>query len=140
MKKISTVLFSLITTMTLAAQEKMSSDTNAVKSIDGIVKEVLRLVSGAKGQTRNWEALRNLFLPTATFTVLNNNDSIQQPVEAISLDDFIKLMHDEYYEQGYLEYETARLLMNTMELQMFYKAFMQKIPKINRNGGIIVIN
>jgi len=77
MKKVLPVFFILITTMTLAAQE-MSSDTNAVKSIDGIVKEVLRLVSGEKGQARNWEALRNLFLRTATFTVLNNNDSIQQ--------------------------------------------------------------
>jgi len=53
MKKVLSVFFILITTMTLAAQE-MSSDTNAVKSIDGIVKEVLRLVSGEKGQTRNW--------------------------------------------------------------------------------------
>ena len=100
MKKILCVFFSLITIMTLAAQEKMSSDTNAVKSIDGIVKEVLRLVSGKKGQIRNWEALRNLFLPPATFTVLNNNDSIPQPVETVSLHDFIKLMHDEYYEQA----------------------------------------
>ena len=48
MKKVLSVFFILITTMTLAAQE-MSSDTNAVKSIDGIVKEVLRLVSGEKG-------------------------------------------------------------------------------------------
>jgi len=48
-KKVLSVFFSLITTTTFAAQEKMSSDTNAVKSIDGIVKEVLRLVSGEKG-------------------------------------------------------------------------------------------
>jgi len=140
MKKISTVLFSLITTMTLAAQEKMSSDTNAVKSIDGIVKEVLRLVSGAKGQTRNWEALRNLFLPTATFTVLNNNDSIQQPVEAINLDDFIKLMHDEYYEQGYLEYETGKTIDEYNGIANVLQSFYAKDSENKQERGIIVIN
>jgi len=49
MKKILLVFFILISATTLTAQEKMSADTNAVKSIDGIVKEVLRLVSGEKG-------------------------------------------------------------------------------------------
>ena len=93
--------------MILTAQGKLASGTNAVKSIDSIIKEVLRLVSGETGRTRNWEALRNLFLPTATFTVLNNNDSIPRPVETVGLDDFIRLMRDEYYEQGYLEYETG---------------------------------
>ena len=80
------------------------------------------------------------FGPTATFTVLNNNESIPQPLETANLDDFIKLMHDEYYEQGYLEYETGKTLMNTMELQMFFKASMEKILKIKRNEELIVIN
>ena len=67
--------------MILKGQEMMLPDTNALKTVNGIVKESLRLISSEKGKTRNWEALRNLFLPTATFTVLNNNDSIPQPVE-----------------------------------------------------------
>ena len=140
MKKILCAFLSLIATITLAAQEKMSPDTNAVKSIDGIVKEVLRLVSGEKGQVRNWEALRNLFLPTATFTVLNNNDSIHQPVETVSLDDFIKLMMTNIMNKVTLNMKSARPLMNTMELQMFFKASMEKILKIRRNMELIVIN
>src|SRR5436190_24051498 len=103
MKRIFLVFFIFVsTTMSSSAQVEMSSDINAVKTIDGIVKEVLKLVSGEKGTTRNWEALRNLFLSTATFTVLNNNDSTPRPVETLSLNDFINLLHDEYYEQGYL--------------------------------------
>jgi hypothetical protein len=104
----------------------MSPDTNAVKSIEGTVKEVLRLVSGEKGQARNWEALRNLFLPTATFTVLNNNDSIPRPVETVSLDDFIKLMHDEYYEQGYLEYEIGKTVDEYNGIANVFQSFYAK--------------
>ena len=130
------MFFMLISTMTLTAQEIMLSDTNAVKSIDGIVKEVLRLVSGEKGKTRNWEALRNLFLPTATFTVLNNSDSIPQPVETVSLDDFIKLMHDEYYEQGYLEYETGKTIDEYNGIANVFQSFYGKDSENKEERGI----
>jgi len=136
MKKILLVFFILISATTLTAQEKMSADTNAVKSIDGIVKEVLRLVSGEKGKTRNWEALRNLFLPTATFTVLNNSDSIPQPVETVSLDDFIKLMHDEYYEQGYLEYEIGKTIDEYNGIANVFQSFYGKDSENREERGI----
>ena len=136
MKKILLVFFILISATTLTAQEKMSADTNAAKSIDGIVKEVLRLVSGEKGKTRNWEALRNLFLPTATFTVLNNSDSILQPVETVSLDDFIKLMHDEYYEQGYLEYEIGKTIDEYNGIANVFQSFYGKDSENREERGI----
>ena len=136
MKKILLVFFILISATTLTAQEKMSADTNAAKSIDGIVKEVLRLVSGEKGKTRNWEALRNLFLPTATFTVLNNSDSIAQPVETVSLDDFIKLMHDEYYEQGYLEYEIGKTIDEYNGIANVFQSFYGKDSENREERGI----
>jgi hypothetical protein len=136
MKKILLVFFILISTRTLTAQEKMSADTNAVKSIDGIVKEVLRLVSGEKGKTRNLEALRNLFLPTATFTVLNNSDSIPQPVETVSLDDFIKLMHDEYYEHGYLEYEIGKTIDEYNGIANVFQSFYGKDSENSEERGI----
>ena len=136
MKKILLVFFILISATTLTAQEKMSADTNAAKSIDGIVKEVLRLVSGEKGKTRNWEALRNLFLPTATFTVLNNSGSIPQPVETVSLDDFIKLMHDEYYEQGYLEYEIGKTIDEYNGIANVFQSFYGKDSENREERGI----
>lgn len=136
MKKVLSLLLILISTLNLIAQESMTSDTNAVKSIDGITKEVLRLISGEKGKVRNWQALRNLFLPTATFTVLNNNDSLQQPVETVSLDDFIKLMHDEYYEQGYLEYETGRTIDEYNGIANVFQSFYGKDSENKEERGI----
>jgi hypothetical protein len=94
--------FCFLISINLAAQKKMAADTTAVKSIDGIVKAVLRLLSGEKRKTRNWEAYRNLILPSAGFTVLNHNDSIPQPVETVRLEEFIELLHDQYYDKGFI--------------------------------------
>jgi hypothetical protein len=107
MKKLSLFLL-ILSSLQLPAQKNSEQDSSALQSIDGIVREVLKLVSGEKGKPRNWDALRNLFLPTARFTVLNHRDSALQPVETVGLEEFIELMHDDYYEQGYLEYEISK--------------------------------
>ena len=130
------VFFLFYSILGLKGQEMMWPDTNAVKSIDGIVKESLRLISSEKGKARNWEALRNLFLPTATFTVLNNSHSIPKPVETISLDDFINLMHDEYYEQGYLEYETGKTVDEYNGIANVFQSFYGKDSEGKEERGI----
>lgn len=136
MKIILTLLFLFNSVIIVKAQEIMLSDTNAVKSIDGIVKEVLRLQSGENGKTRNWKALRNLFLPTATFTILNNSDAIHQPVETVSLDDFIKLLHDDYYEKGYLEHETGKTINKFNGIANVFQSFYGKDSENEEARGI----
>ena len=135
--KIMILVFSYFNPLTiLRGQEIMLPDTNALKTVNGIVKESLRLISSEKGKTRNWEALRNLFLPTATFTVLNNIDSIPQPVETISLGEFINLMHDEYYEQGYLEYETGKTVDEFNGIANVFQSFYGKDSEGKAERGI----
>ena len=56
MKIILTLLLFFNSVTGLKAQKIMLADTNAVKSINGIVKEVLRLQSGESGKTKNWIA------------------------------------------------------------------------------------
>jgi hypothetical protein len=136
MKIIFLLCFFLNSLITLRAQEIMLSDTNAVKTIDGIVREVLRLQSGERGKTKNWNALRNLFLPTATFTILNNGDSLRQPTETVSLDNFIELLHDDYYEEGYLEYETGKTVDQFSGIANVFQSFYGKDSKNEETRGI----
>lgn len=136
MKIIFALFFFLNSMLNLKAQEIMLPDTNAVKSIDGIVREVLRLQSGESGKTKNWKALRNLFLPTATFTILNNSDSLRQPTETVSLDDFIELLHDDYYEEGYLEYETGKTIDEFNGIANVFQSFYGKDSKNEEARGI----
>lgn len=106
------LLIGLLTLFSISAsaQGKIPADTLAVKTIDGIVKEVLSITAGEKGKVRNWEAFRNLFLPTATFTVLYHGDAFPTPSETVTLDQFIELMHDSYYDEGYIEYELGKVV------------------------------
>ena len=135
MKNILTGLYLTIST-TLIAQNKISTDTNTVSSINGIVKEMLRLVSGEKGKPRNWEAFRNLFLPTANFTVVNHSDSMPQPVETITLEEFIKLMHDQYYDQGFLEYEINKVVNEYNGIANVFQTFYGKDSENIEEKGI----
>jgi hypothetical protein len=135
MNHLVTTLFFLIST-NLVAQDEMAADTNAVNSINGIVKEALRLISGEKGKSRNWDAFRNLFLTTAEFTVLNHSDSIPQPVETVCLEEFIKLMHDQYYDQGYLEYEINKVVEEYNGIANVFQSFYGKDSENKEEKGI----
>jgi hypothetical protein len=80
--------------------------------------------------------LRDLFLPTATFTVLNNTDSVGGLVETAKLDDFIKLMHDDYYEAGYLEYETGKTTDEYNGIAHVFQGFYGKDSENKEERGI----
>jgi hypothetical protein len=136
MKIILVYLFFLTSASSLIAQDIMLTDTNAVKSIDGIVKEFLRLQSGEKGKTKNWDALRSLFLPTATLTILNTGDTLHPPTETVSLNDFIELLHDNYYEEGYIEYETGKTIDEFNGIANVFQSFCGKDSKSVKARGI----
>jgi hypothetical protein len=87
-----------------------SSTSEAVKTIDGILKEVLDIVSREKGEQADTAAFRNLFLPTARFTMHTHNDSMPKPVESVSLDQFIEILADPYYSEGFEEIELNKIV------------------------------
>ncbi len=120
----------------LNAQEKTVDDNTAVNSIDGIVKEVLSIISGEEGKVRDWEAFRNLFLPTANFTVLYHTDEIPLPYEAVSLEEFISLMHDEHYDQGFTEYEISKVVNEYNGLAQVFQSFCAKDSENQEVKGI----
>ena len=110
----------------LIAQEKLLVDTVAVNSIDGIVNEVLEIISVEKGEGIDLEKFRNLFVPNARFSMLVPNDSILQPLETISLDEFIEMLDDPYYEQGYLEYELGKVVDEYNGIAQVFQSFYGK--------------
>lgn len=136
-KTMTLIFLSFSPLVMLKGQGMMLADTNALKTVHGIVNESLRLISSEKEKTKNWEAIRNLFLPTATFTILNdNNDSFPQPVETITLNDFINLLHDEYYEQGYIEYEMGKTVDEFNGIANVFQSFYGKDSEGNEERGI----
>lgn len=80
------IIIFVILSVDSLAQEKPFADTAAVSSIDGIVNGVLEIITVDKGENINLEKFRNLFLPTARFSILNHDDSMPQPFESVSLE------------------------------------------------------
>ncbi len=122
MKK-SIFVFLIFFTIVLGAQQKSLKQTEAVKSIDAIVNEVLQIVSGEKGKARDWDAYRNLFLPTARFTILNQGDSITTPYDSFSLDEFIASFQESYRDKNFLEYETGKVVDEYNGLAQVFQSF-----------------
>lgn len=123
-------------TSNVIAQAQTVADTAAVHSIEGIVKEVLHIISGTEGKQRDWESFRNLFLPTADFTILNHDDSFPQPVETVSLEEFISSIQDDYYEQGYLEYAIGKVVNEYNGIAQVFQSFYAKDSENQETRGI----
>ena len=89
-------------------QDLMPTNPDAVRTVDGIVNEMLHIVSGEAGKKRDWEAFRRLFLSTARFTVRYQDSSFHMPIATLTIDEFIEYMGDDYYDEGFIEYELGK--------------------------------
>jgi hypothetical protein len=135
MKKIFfLVLFSISTN--LISQSKNISDSTAVNSIDGILKEMLSIISGEEGKKRDWDAFKDLFLPTANFTVLSQDKSYPRPLETVNLENFIDSMKDAYYENGYEEKELGKVVNEYNGIANVFQSFYGKDSEGDEEKGI----
>ena len=133
MKKI-VVIFILIFSIPVLSQTDNSAKT---ESIDALVNEVLTIISGEKGKVRNWNNFRNLFIPTAKFTILNHAiDSLSMDYEQVSLDEFIELMHDQYYKEGFTEYELGKVINEYNGVANVFQSFYAKDSENEEGKGI----
>ena len=110
----------------LFAQEKLLVDSAAVSSIDGIVNEILEIITVEKGEGIDLEKFRNLFVPNARFSMLMPGDSIIEPLETVSLNEFVEMLDDPYYEQGYLEYEIGKVVDEYNGIAQVFQSFYGK--------------
>jgi len=132
------LIFGLIILLStgLMAQDKTSAANSSVSSIDAIVNEVLQIVSGEEGKLRNWDAFRNLFLPSAKLSVLVHGDSIPMPFETVTVEEFIESMDDEYYGQGYIEYEISKVVNEYNGLASVFQVYYGKDSEGIEEKGI----
>jgi len=138
MKNIAIGLFVLIT-MQLNAQNNITSDSLSVKSIDGIVNAAFNILSKLEGDVRNLEKIRNLYLPTAKFTILNHpTDSIPLTYESVSLEEFFEYMQDEqeYYEKGFSQYELGKVINQYNGIANVFQSFYAKDSENQEVKGI----
>jgi len=129
MKKLLIVMLTAIISLNAWAQEN-----NDFNSIEGVINELLDQITIEKGEKMDTAAIRNLFYPSAQFTVLVNPDS--SIVETVSLDDFITLLKDPYYEEGYLEKEIHKVVDEFNGIAQVFQTFYGKDSEGIEEKGI----
>lgn len=122
-----TLLF-LSTSVSSIAQENIVSP---VESIDGIIAELLDQITIEKGEKMDTLAIRNLFHPSAIFTVANSTNA-----ETVSLDDFLSLLKDPYYEEGYVEREIHKVVDEYNGIAQVFQTFYGKDSEGVEEKGI----
>ena len=126
MRNLLLLIAFLFANQSSAQEDTIRLDTDAVKTIDGIVNELLRFISIKPGQQRNLEDFQKLFLPTARFYVHSQRDSVALPVESVNLQEFVELLDDPYYEKGFTELELGKKVDEYNGVAHVFQAFYGK--------------
>ncbi len=93
----------LLSIFAQAQEDKVFQDINK------IVKETQRVISLERGQKIDTAYFRTLFLPTATFTVVGQDNGAYLH-ETMDLAEFLETLTDEYYSDGYHEKATGEII------------------------------
>ncbi|MCX2681666.1 hypothetical protein OOZ15_17065 [Galbibacter sp. EGI 63066] len=128
MKYFLCIILFLTASISSLAQEKYDVP---FKSINGIIDELLDQITIEKGEKMDTIAIRNLFHPSAIFTIADSTKS-----ETVSLDDFLNLLKDPYYEQGYLEKEIHKVVDEYNGMAQVFQTFYGKDSEGSEERGI----
>ena len=115
----------------------MSQDMNNkdLSTIDGIVDELLDQISIERGDKMDTATIRKLFHTSAQFTVLMHLE-YGAYAESVSLDEFMELLTDPYYEEGYLEEEIYKLVEEYNGIAHVFQSFYGKDSEGVEEQGI----
>lgn len=97
----------LILLLFASGQVIAQTDTTAVKTIEGTVKEMLALISGPIDEPRDWEAFRGLFTPTSQMQMVNRNAPSGRQFRSMSVEEFIRNIGPLYARDGFEELQTG---------------------------------
>lgn len=105
MYKLHLFFLALVVSINAAGQ---TIDADKVSTIDAIVKAGLEIISGEKGETRDWEEFRQLFTPNATFALVQHDTLGNARYRSFTLEEFVRIGRRGYEQNGFLEYEIKK--------------------------------
>ncbi len=109
MKKI-TPIFCLFLSLNFVskAQDSDSKYLEKVNTLDNTIETLYSVISGEKGEKRDWELFRYLFMPDAKLIPSGKNQSGKIAARYMSPDDYISSSGKWLEENGFVEKEISR--------------------------------
>lgn len=121
------ILYFLICVLRVDAQDKRLS----FETIDGITSALLEQITIEKGEKIDTAKVRNLFYPTAQ---LATNDG--ENTESVGLKEFLELLTDPYYGEGYLEKEIHKTINEYNGIAHVFQTFYAEHTDGSKERGI----
>ena len=127
MKKIvlTTLLLCLFTTVT-KAQTTTSKYDEKVKTLDSTIETLYAVISGEKGEARNWELMKFLFHPDAKLIPSGKSKEGTYKARFMTPDDYIKTSGKWLVDNGFFEKEihrTVNTFGNITQIFSTYESF-----------------
>ncbi|WP_343486256.1 hypothetical protein [Allomuricauda sp. d1] len=107
-KKITLLFVCLGLTLSLNAQESNDDYLEKVKTLDSTLKTLYGVISGEKGEERNWELFRFLFHPGAKLIPTGKSKEGNVGTRFMSPDDYITNSSKWFVDNGFFEKEIHR--------------------------------
>ena len=126
MKKITYIL--LLFSIAVIAQEKKDYSKN-VTTLDSTIATLYSVISGDKGEARNWELFKHLFKKEAKLIATGKNKKGESVLRYMSPDDYIKSSGKWLVDNGFHEIEIKRETQtfgNIAHIFSTYEAFKSK--------------
>lgn len=137
MKKIILAVFITLVTLNLQAQDKSKKgkkeesvefkiDSSLVTTLDGTIKTLYNVISGEKGEKRNWKLMKYLFHKDAKLIPSGKNKDGDIKVKYMTTTDYIKGSGEWLVEHGFFEKEIHRktdIFGNIAHVFSTYEAF-----------------
>jgi hypothetical protein len=89
-------------------QRLASAKAEDVTTIDGIINALYASISGPKGQARDWNRMRSLFVPEARLMPTVNRPAGGRGVAVLSVNDYIATSGQFLVDNGFREKEVVR--------------------------------
>lgn len=88
--------------------DSIPANSADVSSIDGIIKAVYDVISGAAGEKRNWDRMRTLFVPDARMMPTGKRPTGEVVRRVLTVEDYITNSGPNLEKNGFFETEIGR--------------------------------
>jgi hypothetical protein len=131
MKSILTVLLIILCSSPSFSQSEYDKD---VQSIDSIIEALYASISGEKGEERDWERFRNLFIPEAKLMPTGVNRQGVAGYSAWAVEDYIPRVEKSFLENGFIETEVTKEVQRFRNVAHVFSTYESRRTK---EGAII---
>ncbi|MCA6074285.1 hypothetical protein [Fulvivirga sedimenti] len=136
MKPILTIIIVLISTAAMAQQPDYSSK---VKTIDSTIETLYAVISGEKGEARDWELFKYLFIPEAHLIPSGKNQEGKTGYRVMTPAQYVETSGAYLEENGFFEKEISRKtdrFGNIVQLFSTYESYHSEKDEKPFNRGI----